>query len=103
MPALILALAAAGTAAQQIYKYQDEQGRWHYTDKRPNHDYAVEEDVQTRSFEPPTALVDHVPDKTEKPGQQGHGPYRTGGNAYLFIAFHKSDMGEDPNCGYNRI
>ena len=57
MPALILAFAAAGTAAQQIYKYQDEQGRWHYTDKRPNHDYTVEEDVQTRSFEPPTALV----------------------------------------------
>jgi S1-C subfamily serine protease len=31
----LLALVLAGPAAGQIYKYQDEKGKWHFTDKPP--------------------------------------------------------------------
>ena len=44
---LIVALAAVGTAAaKKMYKYQDENGRWVFTDRRPDH---VEE-VETRQL-----------------------------------------------------
>ena len=39
---LILALGAAPATAKQYYKYQDENGVWHYTDREPDTDQPVE-------------------------------------------------------------
>ena len=38
----ILALCTAPAAAKQYYKYQDENGVWHYTDREPDTDQPVE-------------------------------------------------------------
>lgn len=34
-PILVLASVLAGNATGQVYKYQDENGKWHFTDKAP--------------------------------------------------------------------
>lgn len=51
---LLLALAAAAQAAAQprLYKYQDANGVWVYTDRRPDAAQAFEESELRRSFEP---------------------------------------------------
>ena len=35
-------LLSTDTIARKLYKYQDAQGRWHYTDRRPDHVQKVE-------------------------------------------------------------
>lgn len=49
---LTLLLFAATTSANTVYRYQDEQGRWHFTDRKPAHahDTVV---VATAAVEPP--------------------------------------------------
>jgi murein DD-endopeptidase MepM/ murein hydrolase activator NlpD len=57
-PALLLVLAAAA-AAQDLYKYQDEDGNWIYSDKRPA-DAAVVESRELSKSEPESIVdVDH--------------------------------------------
>lgn len=36
LPLLLVALLAADPGAAEMYKYQDDQGRWHYTDRPPS-------------------------------------------------------------------
>ncbi|MEI2808523.1 MAG: trypsin-like peptidase domain-containing protein [Albidovulum sp.] len=36
LPLLIVALLAADPGAAEMYKYQDDQGRWHYTNRPPS-------------------------------------------------------------------
>ncbi|MGY6274499.1 peptidoglycan DD-metalloendopeptidase family protein [Methylomonas sp. MgM2] len=39
---LLLALASSNASAKKLYKYQDGQGRWHFSDKAPVSDQEVE-------------------------------------------------------------
>ncbi len=39
---LLLVLISSGAGAKKLYKYQDEQGRWHFSDKPPITDRKVE-------------------------------------------------------------
>ncbi len=43
LTALSLALAAISADAKRLYKYQDEDGIWHFTDKKPDTEQPVEE------------------------------------------------------------
>lgn len=45
---MTLLLVSATVAAKKLYKYQDEQGNWHYTDKPP----AIEQPVEVRQLKP---------------------------------------------------
>jgi murein DD-endopeptidase MepM/ murein hydrolase activator NlpD len=50
---LLAALAAGPAAAQKLYRYQDENGVWVYTDRRPGGEQAFEEQQVERRFEKP--------------------------------------------------
>src|SRR5688500_11684533 len=50
---LLAALAAAHASAQKLYRYQDENGVWVYTDRRPGGEQSFEEQQVERRFEKP--------------------------------------------------
>jgi murein DD-endopeptidase MepM/ murein hydrolase activator NlpD len=50
---LLLAVLAASAAAQKLYRYQDENGVWVYTDRRPGGEQSFEEQQVERRFEKP--------------------------------------------------
>ena len=50
---LLATLAASPAAAQKLYRYQDENGLWVYTDRRPGGEQSFEEQQVERRFEKP--------------------------------------------------
>ena len=50
--ALLVALLPAGSIAKNIYKYQDEDGIWHFTDRPPDDDTEFEAVYMEREPEP---------------------------------------------------
>jgi murein DD-endopeptidase MepM/ murein hydrolase activator NlpD len=54
---LLAALAAVPAAAQKLYRYQDENGVWVYTDRRPGGEQSFEEQQVERRFEKPEIRV----------------------------------------------
>jgi murein DD-endopeptidase MepM/ murein hydrolase activator NlpD len=50
---LLLALLVAPAAGQKLYRYQDENGVWVYTDRRPGGEQSFEEQQLERRFEKP--------------------------------------------------
>jgi hypothetical protein len=51
--AALLALVAVPAAGQNLYRYQDENGVWVYTDRRPGGEQSFEEQPVERRFEKP--------------------------------------------------
>lgn len=54
---VVLVLASAGSAAQSMYKYQDSEGNWIYSDRAPEIEQAVEILELSTGQEPPTVTV----------------------------------------------
>ncbi|MGR8930997.1 MAG: peptidoglycan DD-metalloendopeptidase family protein [Gammaproteobacteria bacterium] len=58
---LLLLLSANGTA-KKLYKFQDEKGVWHYTDKPP----VTEKDVEVRQLKPATKQLVRLESSSDK-------------------------------------
>ena len=48
----VLCFVSTSTWSDNIYKYQDEDGLWHFTDKAPDHDVEFEVVYMEREREP---------------------------------------------------
>ena len=105
-----LALATAGTAglfggtaaaAQKLYKYQDANGAWVYTDKRPPSGQSYDEQELERTFERPQVQL------FRRPAREDGGVTLIAKNTYFapvqlkFKLVKMTNLGADsPNEGW---
>lgn len=58
MSTILLTCLAASNSIAEIYKYQDEQGNWHFSDKAPNNKSATtHKTIQTPAITPQKATI----------------------------------------------